>query len=150
MSTVDAAGTLNSFVAGMLAKALDDLYVCFSCRIVSFHAESGTAVIQPLLRTTDKEPALIQNVPVLGHKYIVKEHEQTVIDQETERTITVKEHEQIHVPNLQPGDIALAVCADKEIRNTLSGQVATPLSKRTHSKNDAVIVGVMPCSLLSL
>ncbi|MCR8636189.1 Gp138 family membrane-puncturing spike protein [Paenibacillus radicis (ex Xue et al. 2023)] len=149
MSATDAGSAANAFVAGMVEKAINDLYVCFPCRVISFDSASGMAVVQPLFRKADKEPALIQNVPAIGQKHIVKEHEQTIVDQGIERTIIIKEHEEIHFPNVKSGDTVLVVCADGEIRNTLSGQVAIPVSKRMHSKNDAVIVGVLPCSLLS-
>jgi hypothetical protein len=149
MSVVDAGSAANAFIVGMLDRALNDLYVCFPCKVISFNSVSYKAVIQPLVRMGDLEPAVIQNVPVLGHKYIVKEHEQTIIDEGIERVVTVKDYETICVPNVKAGDAVMVVCGDVEIKNMLSGQIASPDSKRKHSKNDAVIVGVLPCSLSS-
>jgi hypothetical protein len=149
MSIVDAGSAANAFVAGMLEKALDDLYVCFPCKVISFQSDSCRAVVQPLVRVGNSDPAVIQNVPVLGQKFILKEYDQTIIDDGVERTITMKEHEAVYIPNVKAGDMVVVVCADVEIKNMLSGQFATPDSKRKHSKNDAFIVGVLPWSLLS-
>jgi hypothetical protein len=149
LSIVDAGSAANVFVAGMLEKAIDDLYVCFPCRVISFQPDSCKAVVQPLVRFGNGEAAVIQNVPVLGQKCMIKEYEQTIVDEGIERTITMKEHESIFIPNVTAGDIVIVICADVEIKNMLSGQIASPDSKRKHSKNDAVIVGVLPCSLLS-
>ncbi|MEK3725287.1 Gp138 family membrane-puncturing spike protein [Paenibacillus sp. FSL H8-0034] len=149
MSVVDAGSAANAFISGMLDKALNDLYVSFPCKVISFDTVNCRAVVQPLVRAGDMQPAVIQNVPMLGQKNTVKEHELTIIDNGVERTVIVKEHDLIGIPKVMAGDIVLVVCADVEIKNTLSGQIASPDSKRRHSKNDAVIVGVLPWSLLN-
>ncbi|MCU6794151.1 Gp138 family membrane-puncturing spike protein [Paenibacillus sp. WQ 127069] len=149
MSIVDPGSAVNAFVVGMLEKAFDDLYVCFPCTVISFHPGDCKAVVQPLVKAGSSSPAVIQNVSVLGQKFKIKEYEQTIIEEGVERTITMKEHDVICIPNVSAGDTVVVVCADVEIKNTLSGQIASPDSKRRHSKNDAVIVGVLPWSLLN-
>ncbi|NHN29443.1 hypothetical protein [Paenibacillus agricola] len=149
MSVVDPGSAANVFISGMLDKAINDLYVCFPCKVISFDVGSCKAVVQPLIRVGTVEPAVIQNVPMLGQKSTVKEHEQTIIDEGIERTVTMMESEAVFIPKVAVGDVVLVVCADMEIKNTLLGQIATPDSKRKHSKNDAVIVGVLPWSLLN-
>ncbi|NQX67987.1 hypothetical protein HQN90_17840 [Paenibacillus alba] len=129
MSTTDAGSAANLFVMGLIAKTLNDLHVGLPCKVISFDLDRCVANIQPLIRTTDKDPAIIQNVPALGQKLIISGAEQ------------------LCKPSLRIGDVVFVVCADQEIKNVLSGQIASSDSKRKHSKNDAVIVGVMPCSL---
>jgi hypothetical protein len=150
MSGADPGGAANDFIVGIMEKALGDLYVCFPCTVISFNSERCIAVVQPLVRVGDRQPAVIQNVPALGQKFTFKEHEITIIDEGSERVLTVKDHDELCVPNIKSGDTVLVVCGDVEIKNMLSGQIASPDSKRKHSKNDAVIVGVLPCSLSSL
>ncbi|MCZ8518891.1 Gp138 family membrane-puncturing spike protein [Paenibacillus caseinilyticus] len=126
----DAGAGLAKLAAASAKKAAAGLYVSFPCRVISFDEATCMATVQPLLRITEEDPAPIQNVPALGHKY------------RTEGGTV-----QVYRPVLQPGDMVLVVCADREIKNTLSGVTASPDTDRKHSKNDAVIVGVFSCSL---
>jgi hypothetical protein len=126
----DAAGSLVNFANGSIDAALAALFVAFPCRVLSFNTGTCMASVQPLLRVGGNAPAPILNVPALGQK------------------LSVDGIEQIYKPVLAAGDVVFVVCADLEIKNALAGQIATPDSKRRHNKNDAVIVGVFPCSLL--
>lgn len=127
----DAAGSLIRLIDNSVDAALASLFVAFPCRVVDFNQETGMTTVQPLIRMGSGDPALIQNVPALGQK------------------LSVEGVEQIYRPVLMAGDMVFVVCADQEIRNTLTGQIATPDTKRRHSKMDAIIVGVFPCSLSS-
>lgn len=124
MSKADAAGTLSKLIDGFVNRAMAGVHVAIPCRVVTFDEATCRADVQPLIRTGDDAPAVIQNVPSLGRK--------RKIGPEVE----------IEKPFYETGDVVYVVCADREIKNTLSGQVATPDSARTHDINDAVIVGV--------
>lgn len=127
----DAAGSLAAFMNGSISAALTALYVSFPCRVLSFDTDTCMASVQPLLRVGDNAAAPLLNVPALGQK------------------LSLDGIEQVYKPVLAIGDVVLVVCADQEIKNALTGQIATPDSKRRHNKNDIVIVGVFPCSLQS-
>lgn len=129
MSKSDPAGAMATLFGSHAGKQGDDINVAFPAKVVSFDAAKLTASVQPLLKLTAAQPAQISSVPVIGQRVLIGDAE-TVLR-----------------PVLQPGDTVYIVCADAEIKNTLSGQVATPDTGRRHSRMDAVIVGVMPCSL---
>jgi hypothetical protein len=126
---LDPSGALARLVRMIFDKNAADLYVSFPCRVISYNEQTGLAVVQPLMRGETDDPAPIQDVPTLGNKYRVGGTVQT------------------YIPVYSPGDIVLVVCCDAEIKNALNGQIATADSKRRHSLNDAVIVGVFPCNL---
>ncbi|WP_340004417.1 Gp138 family membrane-puncturing spike protein [Paenibacillus sp. FSL K6-0276] len=107
------------------------------CKVITFDPATLTATVQPLLKLSGGEPAQIMSVPVTGQK----------VKFELDIGNGLREFETAMRPALQPGDTVYIVCADAEIKNTLSGRVSAPDSGRRHSRNDAVIVGVMPCSL---
>lgn len=124
MSKADVAGTLSRLIEGFVNRAMSGVHVALPCRVVSFDESTCRADVQPLVRTGDDAPAVIQNVPALGRK--------RRIGPEIE----------IEKPFYEKGDLVYVVCADREIKNTLGGQVAAPDSARMHDINDAVIVGV--------
>jgi len=125
----DPASALHSLLSGFVSKQFAGLHVAFPCRVVTFDEQKGTASVQPLLRTSESAPAVIQNVPALGQRLLIGGVE-TVCK-----------------PALKAGDAVMVLCADREIKNTLSGKLSSPDSGRMHDLNDAVIVGVLPCSL---
>ena len=125
----DPASTLSGVIAQMMVHQLNAVHVGFLCRVISFDEVTCKADVQPLVRTNDGEPAMIQGVPALGHRF------------------KVNEIEQIYRPSLKSGDAVYVVCADREIKNALNGQVASVDTERRHDVNDAVIVGVFGCSL---
>ncbi|MEW9702819.1 Gp138 family membrane-puncturing spike protein [Paenibacillus sp. SI8] len=128
----DPAGALAGLILGVIEKSLAALNVSFPCRVVSFDSGTCMAVVQPLIKSSSgAEPSPIQNVPALGQRMIVDGVER------------------VYKPALREGDAVLVVCTDQELKNVLAGTLAQPSSKRTHNNNDAVIVGVMPCSLLN-
>ncbi|MDQ0876757.1 hypothetical protein QFZ77_005416 [Paenibacillus sp. V4I3] len=127
----DPAGAIGALIFGAIEKMAATLSVSFPCRIISYDAGSGMATIQPLIRKTDSDPAPILNVPVLGQRFLVDGVER------------------VYTPALHAGDTVLVVCTDNELKNALNGQIAVTNSKRSHDHNDAVIVGVFSCSLLS-
>ncbi|QCT03283.1 hypothetical protein E6C60_2571 [Paenibacillus algicola] len=120
----DPAATLSKLIEGFVDRAMGGVHVGLPCRVISFNESTCRADVQPLIRTGDDEPAVIQNVPALGRKRKVG------VEIETEK------------PFYEKGDIVLVVCADREIKNALGGKVAAPDSTRSHDINDAVIVGV--------
>lgn len=129
--TPDPAGDLAKLIDGLIQKRLAEINVAFPCSILSYNKETGIAVVQPLIQFSEDPPTPIQNVQALGMKKFVS------IDRPPE----------IHFPELENGDVVYVVCADRQIRDALTGAVTQPSSKRIHDRNDAVIVGVFPCSL---
>lgn len=139
MSKTDPAGALARMLGGHGAKQADGINVAMPCKVITFDPATLTASVQPLLKLSGSDPAQIMSVPVVGQKYKFK------LDIGTGKG--PQDFETIMRPALSPGDTVYVVCADAEIKNTLSGRVAAPDSSRRHSRMDAVIVGVMPCSL---
>ncbi|ANS73711.1 hypothetical protein AWM70_03255 [Paenibacillus yonginensis] len=127
----DPSGVLYQAVSGLMNAKLSQVRVGLACRVVSFDPSSCTADIQPLIRTAGNDPAMIHNVPVLGQRLML------------EGTV----EELVYKPRLKTGDLVFAVCADRELKNARTGQVAAPDTGRRHSVNDAVIVGVFSWSL---
>lgn len=123
------AAALGKALSEQGKKHIGQINVALPCRVLTFDPGLLTADVQPLVRLTSSAPAPILGVPVTGMRVLIAGVE-TVLR-----------------PALHVGDIVLAVFADAEIKNTLSGQVAAPDTARRHSRNDAVIVGVMPCCL---
>lgn len=123
--TIDPAGSLAKLVDAVIFKRLAAMCVAFPCKVVSFNEETSLAVVQPLLQVTDSPPSPIENVPVLGHKY---------------RTASgaIKKEKYF----LEKGDMVYVVCSDRQIKDSLHGNIAEPSSRRIHDRNDAVIVGV--------
>lgn len=124
MSKADPAGTLSKLIEAFVTRALSGVHVAIPCRVVTYDESTCRANVQPLVRTGNDEPAVIQNVPALGRKQ--KVGPEIVIEK----------------PFYEKGDIVYVVCADREIKNALGGQVAAPDTSREHDINDAVIVGV--------
>ncbi|GBF73046.1 hypothetical protein PA598K_01331 [Paenibacillus sp. 598K] len=137
MSGVNPAGTLSRLLGGQGGQQADRLNVALPCKVVAFDETTLLADVQPLLKLTGDQPAQLLGVPTLGQKvsFTLQLGSSTYPVETTMR------------PKLQRGDVVFVVCADAEIKNTLSGQVAAPDTGRRHSRNDAVIVGVLPCSL---
>ncbi|WP_342547652.1 Gp138 family membrane-puncturing spike protein [Paenibacillus sp. FSL P2-0089] len=141
MSKTDPTGALARMLGGHGAKQADGINVALPCKVVTFDPATLTASVQPLLKLSASDPAQIMSVPVAGQKFKFK------LDIDTGKGKVLQEFETVMRPVLSPGDTVYVVCADAEIKNTLSGRVAAPDSGRRHSRMDAVIVGVMPCSL---
>lgn len=131
MSKVDPAAAMAKLLQSLIDKAMADIHCGTPCKVIKFDEATCTADVQPLIRTTSDDPAMILNVQALGHRYKVDGVE--------------KEYK----PSLHPGDVVMVLFADNEIRNALTGSVASPDTSRAHDRNDAVIVGVFGCSLSS-
>jgi len=128
----DPAGTMSAILGGYKNKIFGDLHVGFLCKVISFDPGKCTADVQPLIKTTVDAPAMIQGAQVLAHRFTVNGGEP-----------------QVYKPELKQGDIVFVVCADREIKNALNGSVATASTDRQHDVNDAVVMGVLGCSLSS-
>ncbi|MCJ8015220.1 hypothetical protein MUG84_26485 [Paenibacillus sp. KQZ6P-2] len=126
----DPAGSMSAILNGFYEKIFSDLHVGFFCKVVSFNAGKCTADVQPLIKTTSDAPAMIQSAQVIAQRYIINGGEP-----------------QVYKPDLKQGDIVFVVCADQEIKNALTGSVAAVSTARQHDTNDAVILGVLGCSL---
>lgn len=137
MSHPNPAAALGKILENHAAGHSDNISVAMPCRVLTFDEETLMASVQPLIKLTASEPATILSVPVTGQKYKF----------ELDTGLGNHEFETIMRPVLERGDVVYVVFADAEIKNTLTGQVAAPDTDRRHSRNDAVIVGVMPCSL---
>ncbi|MBP2002564.1 hypothetical protein J2Z69_003650 [Paenibacillus shirakamiensis] len=127
---VDPASTLYNLLARYLDDRITALRVGLPCKVIAFDTDSATADIQPLTRTSKTDPAMLHSVPVLSQRYHVHGGDP-----------------QVYTPVLYPGDVVFAVCADRELQNVKSGNVASPDTNRSHSVNDAVIVGVFGWNL---
>ncbi|WP_322925438.1 Gp138 family membrane-puncturing spike protein [Paenibacillus campi] len=123
----DPSGVLGALLAAFQKKIGNDLHVSFPCRVIAYDETKRLASVQPLVRITDDEPALIERVPVMGQRL----------------KILSGGSPQDYVPVYLPGDTVLVSVCDNEIKNVLSGSVATPDSTRQHDRNDCVIIGVI-------
>lgn len=123
----DPAGTMARLLDAYLAGLQGDISVAKLCRVISWDEGKGRAKIQPLIKTGTDEPAMIQAIPVLGFRLKPKTGGASIE----------------YVPDLKPNDVVLAVVADHEIRNGMTGSVAPPDSTRQHDVNDAIIVGIL-------
>ncbi|WP_230875850.1 Gp138 family membrane-puncturing spike protein [Paenibacillus campinasensis] len=126
----DPAGELAKLLRGYGSKGAAQISVSLPCVVLAYDQDKGRASVQPLIQTGDFKPAPIPSVPVLGQRLSVGGGA-----------------EQEYIPVYKPGDVVLIVCADREIKNALSGQVSRPDTNRQHSLNDAVIVGIFSTSL---
>lgn len=122
MSKPDPAGTLAKAMQQIAATMAASINVAIPCKVLEF--AGGRARIQPLVRTGAAPPAIIDGVPALGQRVLIN------------GASTWCE------PDLQAGDVVLAVFCDRPIRDAIGGQVAAPASPRSHALQDAVIVGV--------
>ncbi|MBY9077285.1 hypothetical protein KIH86_03690 [Paenibacillus sp. HN-1] len=129
MSKSSAAAALAKLLDMHGGQQADNLDVAMTCKVLTFDPVALVADVQPLVQTGDEAPAPLLEVPVTGLRVLFGGAE-TVLR-----------------PALHVGDTVLVVCCDAEIQNTLSGQVAAPDTARRHSRNDAVVIGVMPCCL---
>ncbi|MEK4113221.1 Gp138 family membrane-puncturing spike protein [Paenibacillus sp. FSL M7-1414] len=129
MSKLDPAASMATLLQSLVDKAMSDIHVGLPCRIITFDESSCTADVLPLIKTGEDEPAMILNVQALGQK------------------LNIDGAKKVCKPDLASGDIVFVSFADGELRNTLTGSVAKPNTTRSHDRNDAVIVGVFPCSL---
>jgi hypothetical protein len=132
MSQVDPAGELAKLLDAAIGRGLAGASVAWPAKVLVFDGASGTASIQPLLQLNDRAPAPIQRVPVIGQRARTQEGATLIL-----------------LPDLRPGDTVYVVCADRQMGQAASGQPVKPESERSHSRNDAVIVGVFPCCLQS-
>lgn len=139
MNTTDPAGALARMLGSHGAKQADGINVALPCKVITFDPVTLFASVQPLLKLSSGQPAQIMSVPVTGQK----------VKFELDIGNGLQEFQTVMRPALSPGDTVYVVCADAEIKNTLSGRMAAPDTSRRHSRMDAVIVGVMPCSLLN-
>ncbi|AIQ31632.1 hypothetical protein P40081_28475 [Paenibacillus sp. FSL P4-0081] len=137
MSKTDPAGALAHILGKHGERQADGINVALPCKVISFDRVTLTASVQPLLKLFGAEPAQIMSVPVTGQK----------VKFELDIGNGPQPFETVMRPALERGDTVYVVCADAEIKNALSGRVAVPDSVRRHSRMDAVIVGVLPCSL---
>ncbi|MEK3824424.1 Gp138 family membrane-puncturing spike protein [Paenibacillus sp. FSL K6-1558] len=131
MSKTDPAAAMAKLLQSLVEKAMTDIHVGLPCKVITFNEVTCTADVQPLIKTGDDDPAMILGVQALGQK------------------LNIDGAKKVCKPDLASGDIVFVSFADGEIRNTLTGAVAKPDTTRAHDRNDAVIVGVFPCSLLN-
>jgi len=126
---VDPAGAMARMVRAIKDDVSASLSVGMPCKVIKFDAATCLADIQPLIRTSEDEPAVLQSIPALGQR------------------LQIDGSEKVCKPALKAGDVVFVVCADREIRNAMTGSISSADSGRMHDHNDAVIVGVFPCSL---
>lgn len=106
---------LPLFFEELVTNIMQRIHVMHLCRVVSYDSYHQTANVQPLaLRSDNKKRALIIDALVLNH---------------CTSTIAV-------------GKVVCVVFADRDIDNLRGNSDFRLSSKRMHSLNDAVIVGV--------
>lgn len=138
----DPSSVLFQMVDGLVDKRLSEVRVGIPCRVISFDTAACTADVQPLIRTSDSDPALIHSVPVLGQRLAAVGSSGAANADSADSA-----EEIVYKPVLHAGDSVFVVCADRELNNARTGKVSAPDTGRRHNVNDAVIVGVFPWSL---
>lgn len=129
MSKSDPAAVMGKLLDSYWMKQAGALSVAFPAKVITFDTGACTATVEPLIQTGDQAPSVIQNVSTIGQR------------------VTIDGIEKVLKPALNSNDIVLVVCADRELGGSINGQTYKPSSQRMHSANDALIVGVLPCSL---
>jgi hypothetical protein len=124
MNKSDPAGALAKGLQQIVTLVASSINVALPCKVLSYNSTTHRARVQPLIRTGVDVPAVIEEVPALGQRLLVG---------------GVPTY---YPPALQDNDVVLVVFSDRQIRDSLGGQVAVPESSRSHDLNDAVIVGV--------
>lgn len=118
-----------NFFKGLQGQVEGGIHSCMLGKIEKFNAQTMKAEVSPLTRFRDKSgelktrPLLIE-VPVSFLKagpFVIR-------------------------PPYKTGDVVLVAFADEDIENVLlSGELSNPNSTRTHSLDDAIVVGaIMP------
>ena len=107
------------------AKLLD-LHCAYLARVISVTGSSAT--VQPLgkikqIGRSAKSQAIVSNVPIIKSARPIEINGQTYF-------------------SIAPGDIAICVCCDRDISQTVKGIDATPAAGH-HSISDSVLVGVL-------
>lgn len=103
------------FFAEFIQTIKESISVSLPCRVVSYDGSTKTADVQPLnLRPDGTKRGLIQDALVLKH---------------VEKDIAA-------------GKTVIVLFADCELDNLSSSNDFKPDSRRTHSVNDAVVIGV--------
>ncbi|MCY7484439.1 Gp138 family membrane-puncturing spike protein [Paenibacillus alvei] len=126
---VDPAGAMARMMRAIKDDVSAGISVGMPCKVIKFDVVTCTADVQPLIRTSENETAILQNIPALGQR------------------LQIDGSEKACKPSLRAGDIVFVVCADRELRNAMTGSISSADSSRMHDPNDAVIVGVFGCSL---
>lgn len=103
------------FFAGFIQTIKESINVSLPCRVVSYDGSTKIADVQPLsLRSDGTKRGLIQDAIVLKH---------------VENDISV-------------GKVVVVLFTDCELDNLSGSNDFKPDSRRSHSVNDAVVIGV--------
>ena len=117
---------LPKIIDEQIESKLLDLHCAYLARVIS--TTGTTATVQPLgkikqIGRTAKSQAIVSNIPII----------------KSARPLTVN-GQTIH--SISPGDIAVCICCDRDISQTIKGVDATP-SAGHHSISDSILVGVL-------
>lgn len=117
----------SSVFQNMIEQAILQVHTGFFGKVVGVNG--NTASVQPLnqIKAVGGKAipqAIIENCPVL----------QSAVKFETINPASIRK--------IQVGDIVYCVCADRDISETQTGAMATPVVGH-HMINDAVIVGIL-------
>lgn len=147
------------FFEGIKGALLTSINTAMPCEVLAYDAITRTAKIQPLFKVKEvnQEPsslAPVESVPVLFQRYRINnnnkisvttdkgQHSQyTGTGEHVHNELTFTESVEM-IPDLQKGDIVLAVFCQRSIDEAARGKNVYPGSSRMFSIRDAVIVGV--------
>jgi hypothetical protein len=116
-------------------------------KVVRFHENECKADIQLLFMTVykdgTKEPyGLLEDVPVLFQRFKLNKGQSfTATINGVTQTVQV-EQDLVYTPFLRPGDIVMVGFAERALDN-LTDRPFDPEFHRTHSVQDAVVLGVL-------
>lgn len=117
----------NAVFQALIEQALLKVHTAFVGRVV--RVGGNMATIQPLdmvksVGGAAKKQAIIENCPVL------------------QNAVKFTALNPAAVRSIQPGDIVLCVCAERNIAETRNGMNVVPVSGH-HELTDAVVVGIL-------
>ena len=126
-----------NFLDGFIESKLLNLHTAFVGKVLSVGAGYTSCTVQPLARIKAfgkeaQNQSVVTNVPILKHAR-VKDIE--LHCNESTHEITAD------ITYIEPGDVVLCVCGERDISETIGGGFATP-PQGHHNLTDAVVVGI--------
>lgn len=120
----------TQFVDALVRKIKLSIHTIAPARVLSYNESKHTADVELLFLSSNKDGTLkkqapIEDVPVLGMRYKVN----GAVDD--------------YIPYLQKDDVVFVGFAERALDNMNGPKTFDPAYRRTHSKNDAVVLGVL-------
>lgn len=139
---------MQKYFDEMFSRQSMELSVAFIARVSRVDGDLSHAAVQPmgLIRQQGaqaQEQAELGDVPVLDNaRHRLKKEKFRYVSGGSVNGLTYGETDILVPEELKPGDLVLCVCCDRDITQSLKGVNALP-DAGAHSKNNAVIVGVI-------